>query len=308
MVIGASTSNFYPALLEDALDTVLSLGFRDTEVFFNAASELEVSFVNELRRKVDDAGTRVHAVHPHTSFMEPHFLFSPYARRADEMLDNYKRTFDAAARLGADFLVLHGDRLGGALSTEQSIERYERLYDLGVTYGVRVAQENVVRFRSQDLDYIRALKAALGSKAAFVLDLKQTVRCGVSVEAVAAAMGDAIVHVHISDHDDRRDCLPPKKGTFDYNRLFSLLRDIHYNGAILIELYRHSFEDPQDLVASAEYLRTFLSDDADQKRQLFLTQKQTLDLFLQNGAITKAQYDKSLGDLKLKMNIKEDNQ
>ena len=307
MVIGASTSNFYPALLEDALDTVLSLGFRDTEVFFNAASELDPSFVTELRRRVDDAGARVHAVHPHTSFMEPHFLFSPYARRADEMLDNYKRTFDAAARLGAKFLVLHGDRLGGALTVEQSIERYERLYDLGVTYGVRVAQENVVRFRSQDLDYIRALKEALGSKAAFVLDIKQTVRCGVSVEAVAAAMGDAIVHVHASDHDAEHDCLPPSKGTFDYTRLFSLLRDIHYNGAVLIELYRHGFDDPQDLVTAAEYLKTFCDPD-EQKTQLFFTQKQTLDLFLQNGAITKAQYDKSLGDLKLKMNIKEDNQ
>ncbi len=291
MVIGASTSNFYPALLEDALDTVLSLGFRDTEVFFNAACELEPPFVTELRRKVDDAGARVHAVHPHTSFMEPHFLFSPYSRRADEMLDNYKRTFDAAARLGANFLVLHGDRENGALTVEQSIERYERLYDLGMTFGVRVAQENVVRFRSSDLSYIRALKDALGSKAAFVLDIKQTVRCGLSVEEVAAAMGNAIVHVHVSDHDATRDCILPSKGTFDYARLFSILRDIQYRGAVLIELYRHGFQDPQDLVTAAEYLKSFYAPD-EQKTQLFLTQKQTLDLFLQNGAITKAQYDK----------------
>ncbi len=254
MVIGASTSNFYPALLEDALDTVLSLGFRDTEVFFNAASELQPSFVDDLRRRADHAGARIHAVHPHTSFMEPHFLFSPYARRADEMIENYKYTFDAAARLGAKFLVLHGDRENGSLSVEQSIERYERLYDLGLTFGVRVAQENVVRFRSSSLDYIRALREALGSKAAFVLDIKQTVRCGLSVEEVAAAMGNAIVHVHVSDHDTDHDCLPPSQGTFDYNRLFSLLRDIRYDGALIIELYRHGFQDPTDLVTAAEYL------------------------------------------------------
>ncbi len=303
MVIGASTSNFYPALLEDSLDTVLSLGFRDTEVFFNAASELQPSFIDELRRKTDAAGARVHAVHPHTSFMEPHFLFSPYSRRADEMLDNYKHTFDAAARLGAKYLVLHGDRVGSPLSVEQSIERYERLYDLGTAFGVRIAQENVVRFRSSDLDYLRALRSALGSKAAFVLDIKQTVRCALPVEEVAAAMGNAIVHVHVSDHDATRDCLPPSKGVFDYNRLFSLLNDIRYDGALIIELYRHGFGDPQELVAAAEYLKTFHVPE-EQKTQLFLTQKQTLDLFLQNGAITKAQYDKSLGDLKEKMNIR----
>lgn len=41
----------------------------------------------------------------------------------------------------------------------------------------------------------------------------------------------------------------------------------------------------------------------EKKHQLFLEQKQTLDLFLERHAITKAQYDKSLGDLRLKMNI-----
>ncbi len=34
---------------------------------------------------------------------------------------------------------------------------------------------------------------------------------------------------------------------------------------------------------------------------LYLTQKATLDSFLERGAISKAQYDKSLGDLREKM-------
>ena len=41
----------------------------------------------------------------------------------------------------------------------------------------------------------------------------------------------------------------------------------------------------------------------EQLRQLYLSQKQTLDTFLNNGAITKAQYYKSLGDLTRKMGI-----
>lgn len=36
----------------------------------------------------------------------------------------------------------------------------------------------------------------------------------------------------------------------------------------------------------------------EKKRQLFLKQKKLLDTFLQNGAITTAQYNKSLGDLR----------
>lgn len=41
----------------------------------------------------------------------------------------------------------------------------------------------------------------------------------------------------------------------------------------------------------------------EKKIQLFLNQKKTLDLFLEKKAISQAQYDKSLGDLKTKMNI-----
>lgn len=40
------------------------------------------------------------------------------------------------------------------------------------------------------------------------------------------------------------------------------------------------------------------------KKQLYLKQKNLLDTFLAHHAITRAQYDKSLGDLRLKMGFK----
>lgn len=43
----------------------------------------------------------------------------------------------------------------------------------------------------------------------------------------------------------------------------------------------------------------------EKRKQLFLKQKKTLDLFLERNAISKAQYDKSLGDLIEKMGMKE---
>ena len=42
----------------------------------------------------------------------------------------------------------------------------------------------------------------------------------------------------------------------------------------------------------------------EKKLQLFLNQKKTLDTFLENGAISPAQYCKSLGDLREKMGVK----
>ena len=41
----------------------------------------------------------------------------------------------------------------------------------------------------------------------------------------------------------------------------------------------------------------------EKKIELFLRQKNTLDLFLERNAISKAQYEKSLGDLRTKMEM-----
>lgn len=43
------------------------------------------------------------------------------------------------------------------------------------------------------------------------------------------------------------------------------------------------------------------------KKRLYYEQKRTLDLFLERGAISRAQYDKSLGDLTRKMGMSGEN-
>ena len=41
----------------------------------------------------------------------------------------------------------------------------------------------------------------------------------------------------------------------------------------------------------------------EKKRQLYLSQIQTLEAFLERGAISQAQFDKSIGDLTVKMGM-----
>jgi len=57
-----------------------------------------------------------------------------------------------------------------------------------------------------------------------------------------------------------------------------------------------------------QILISAVSDAADPRQRLFLRQKMLLDTFLERGAINQAQYDKSLGDLILKMGISDVNQ
>lgn len=252
--IGASTANFYPDLTENALDTLLDLGFRTLEVFINTESELEPHYIQRMRERTDAAGARILSLHPYISGNEPFLLYSAYKRRFEDGKKLYARFFETAAILGAQYVVMHGDRLESVLPQEEAIDRFEELYDLGRTYGVILAQENVVRFRSSDNAYLRAMRDRLREKAHFVLDLKQALRSGHTLDAVMEAMGKHIVHVHVSDHNAAQDCLPPGLGDTDFGHLIDTLNTRQYNGALIVELYRQNFEKPQDLVESRRFL------------------------------------------------------
>lgn len=53
--------------------------------------------------------------------------------------------------------------------------------------------------------------------------------------------------------------------------------------------------------AEWEYLTS-----AEKKQELYLRQKDVLDKFLERGAISRSQYEKSLGDLTVKMGFADD--
>lgn len=49
-----------------------------------------------------------------------------------------------------------------------------------------------------------------------------------------------------------------------------------------------------------------LLPDAEKKRQLYLHQKDVLDKFLERGAISRQQYEKSLNDMTAKMGMEKE--
>ena len=256
--IGASTANLYPLETERALDRLLELGFRELEVFLNTESEAEETFVCRLRERADEAGAVIRSVHPYLSGSEPYLLFSAYRRRYEDGLKLYRRLFRAAQLLGASYVVMHGDKREGVLPVEESIACFEGVYDLGRTYGVTLLQENVVRFRAGDPAYIAAMRRQLGNKARFVFDIKQCLRSGHAPDEMLDAMGDALAHVHISDHDATHDCLMPGTGKVDYGAFFARLLRRGFCGSVMIELYRTNYEAETELVSGRQYLEDVL--------------------------------------------------
>ena len=259
MEIGVSTANLYPMRTEDSLEQLLQLGFRTIEIFVNTESEVEPSYIKELKIKAEAYGAHILAIHPYTSGIEPYLLFSSYQRRFEDGLKHYEHIFEAAAFMGASYVILHGDKAGGILSVEDSLLRYEKLYDLGKSRGITLLQENVVHYRSSEISYILAMRRFLKKKAGFTFDLKQCKRCGLEPSEVIDAMGDGLKHVHISDHDQNKDCMMPGKGNTDYKSLLKTMQSVGFSGDWVIELYRHNFNSVFDLQESSQYLQDILN-------------------------------------------------
>lgn len=276
MKIGISTACLYPMETEKALKLLTEQKVDLFEVFYNTESELSQEFTAGLKRLLSMGNARLKSVHPFTSGYEPYMLFSTYERRFYDSIEFYKQYFHAAAELGAEFLVLHGDRKTpetGGISDEDYFEKFAHLAKAGKEFGITVAQENVTRFRSQKPEFIEKMKNYLGDTAHFVLDIKQAVRSGYDPMVICAAMGEQLVHVHVNDHNSTEDCLVPGAGETDYIALFNLLKQNHYKGDMVIEVYRHNFRNTCDLIAAKTHLEQLwaIEKRKDKKQKLALS-------------------------------------
>lgn len=256
MNIGVSTSNLYPMPTEEALECLLKAGFKTVEIFLNTESEAKPDFARKLRLCADAYGARISALHSYSSVSDCYLYFTDYERRLEDGLKRLDDIYKTARTVGARYVIMHGDRPSGPLSDEDSIRRYEYLYDMGQKRGVTLLLENVLKYRSAYIDYIKYMRDRLGEKAGFVFDLKQCVRCGLSPHDVISAMSGGIRHIHISDNNRQFDCLIPGRGDTDYAGLIGEMRG--FDGDMIIELYKNNFNDLSDLIEGYNYLNKFV--------------------------------------------------
>ncbi len=251
---GVSSACYYPKLTEEALETAGQAGFQNVELFLNSFSELTDDFVAHLKAIRDRYGMNIVSVHPFFSFAESFFLFSTYERRYQDILQLYDRFFQVTAQLGAKIFVIHGVKTIAQFDDEEYCRRFRQLMDMGAQYGVRVCQENVVLHRSESPQYLKEMRDYLGKDFGVVLDIKQARRSKYSPYDFLELLHDDIAHVHISDYNDKLDCIPPLKGEFDFPEFFRTMQNYGYSGKYIIELYKWSYRDEGEIVDAYEKL------------------------------------------------------
>ena len=254
MKIGVSTASLYPLETELALEEIGKAGVKHTEIFFNSESELKPSFVDILLDIKANYDMNIVAIHPTMSLAESFMIFSEYERRFRDSLQKFARYSEVAAELGAKYIILHGGKPNGLTTDEEYCERFMALNRETKKNGITILQENVVNYRSGDIEFLRSMRDILGKDAKFCFDIKQSIRSGYNPLDLINEFWDNIRHFHISDHSLAGDCLLPLNGKFDFVTFFKILKEKQFSGTSVIEVYKNAYKDKSEIFDSLKKL------------------------------------------------------
>ncbi|MDR0984308.1 MAG: sugar phosphate isomerase/epimerase [Ruminococcus sp.] len=258
MIVGVSTACLYPMLLEDSTEFLLNSNVKNLEVFFNTDSEISEYYIKQMQQSFARYNANCISVHPYTCGMESMMLFGVYERRVGDFLEYYKKFFNAGNILGAKYFILHGNNSKFKIEKNLYFERFLKLCEVADRFNIKVLQENVSLYDSASLDFRLAMKKAIGAE--FVLDIKQCIRAGENPIENIIKLADSVKHIHFSDHDSVSDCKLIGEGEFDVTSFLQILKEQKYQGALILELYRHNFGDANELIENYTYLNNLISE------------------------------------------------
>lgn len=255
MTIGMSSAGYYGRLeTEEAAARVAALGAACCEVFLEAQSEYNAAFGRLVQEKLADVPCV--SVHPKGTQFE-NDLFGRSRRQVADALALFTGVCDAGQAMGARYYVMHGPGLATVLPPEKIYavkERLAAMQEIAGERGMTVLWENVSWCNVRTVRDVEAVRE-LSPEQGFVLDIKQAMRAGQEVAAMARAMGGALRHVHVLDRAaDGRLCLPGE-GSVDWPGLFALLREIGYDGAVIMEPYSELTTDDDAVIRALDVLR-----------------------------------------------------
>ena len=255
MKTGISTASLFTRYkTEDALKFLNENKVKTAEVFLESFCEYNREFgklVNENRGDMD-----VHSVHVLTTQYEPQLYSVNERAQADsfKILENAMQsakefgakyyTFHGTARLKKTPIVINYDRVGSIT---------QRIIDVCQKYGVQLAYENVHWCYYNYVGFFKQMKErTIGLKA--TLDIKQARQSELCYKDLINEMKGDIATVHLSDiNEDGKMCLPGK-GKTDFYDLFSRLKDVGFDGSMIIEVYQGDYEKENELFESLDYI------------------------------------------------------
>ena len=262
MKTGVSTASlFLRRENETALPVLHSLGVPLAEVFLTSFSEYDEAFGKTVA--ASNPGVEIWSGHVLNTQYEPQ-LFAAHPRVFKDAYYWLEKALATMRVIGAKRYTFHGaarvkraTRSGDKDNFPAIINGFQRLTETAEKYGVQVCLENVewsTYNRPGVFEKIAKEIPSLGG----VLDIKQARISEYPYEAYLSEMGERLTHVHISDIGGNGKMCLPGKGVFDFSTLIDRLKDVGFDGAILIEAYKDDYLEEAELKTACEFVNELL--------------------------------------------------
>lgn len=252
---GISTASlFLRDYTEDAVEFLSRSGVKTAEVFLSTYQEYSAAFGETVNAR--KGNMQINSVHVLNTQYEPQ-LYSLNPRAKADAFSILDKSMSAAKAFGAKYYTFHGvarvKRTPMVINYDFAGKCTQEIIDKCAEYGVTLAYENVHWAYYNYIGFFSEMKKrTTGLKG--TLDVKQARQSGIACKDFIDEMKGDIVTVHLSDIDKNGKMCLPGRGTTDFYDLFSRLRDVGFDGAMLIEVYKNDYGEKQELLESLSFI------------------------------------------------------
>jgi sugar phosphate isomerase/epimerase len=241
MRIGTTSMVFWQTGLVEGIQTTAQLGFDSIEIWvshFRKETGLSVGELAALLKRTGMSCT-IHAPIRDINIAS----VNEGIRR--ESTDQQIEAVELCAALGGELVVVHPGQRSSKRSDpcehwEHQADSYVRILEAAQAHGVTVTVENMEWEKENELvrtvTDIERLQGMIGDfHLPVTLDithLADTERCIAAIDA----LGDSIVHVHVSDFGEKRH-IPLGSGTLDLKRILQRLQERRFGGILSFEIF-----------------------------------------------------------------------
>ena len=258
MQAGVSTASlFLRKYNEEALPLLCDLGVPCAEVFLTTYCEYEESYARMLVEK--KGNIRLNSVHILNTQFEPQ-LFGAHPRVKADAFALLNKVLRCANILGTPYYTFHGtarvkraSRSGKRDNFPAMLRAFQEISNTCQSHGVTLCLENV-EWATYNREGVFQIIAKEVPDLKGVLDIKQARISGVPYEKYLLEMNDRLAYVHLSDIDNQGKMCLPGRGVFDFDTLILQLKDIGFNGDLLIEVYADDYREEIELKHACDFL------------------------------------------------------
>ncbi|MBE7090238.1 MAG: sugar phosphate isomerase/epimerase [Clostridiales bacterium] len=255
MQTGISTASlFVRYTTEDALRYLAENKIKTAEIFLSTYCEYSKEFGKILKSVQGE--TDVHSIHVLNTQFEPQ-LYSIGERANRDAFLMLDQALQAGKEVGAKYYTFHGVARLKKTPLNMDFERIgritQKIIDKCKEYNITLSYENVHWAYYNYIGFFSELKKRVSGLKG-TLDIKQARQSGIHYSEFIKEMNSDIVTVHISDVDENGKMCLPGRGVTDFNDLFSRLKDVGFDGAVLLEVYKNDYDNPSELITSLDFI------------------------------------------------------